>query len=177
MKKSSLLYVLLAVICLGMSYAHAKSYTVGDSSGWDISSDLDLWTADKNFQVGDVLLFQYSNTHSVSEVSKDNFDACGTTDTIKTYKNDGNTTVELARPGDMYFVCGNKLHCFGGMKLQVHVDGSQAYSPAGAPQASTGESDLPNKPASGATSLARGWGSHVAEIIMLATSALLLTHF
>uniref|UniRef100_A0A7N0TMI8 Phytocyanin domain-containing protein n=1 Tax=Kalanchoe fedtschenkoi TaxID=63787 RepID=A0A7N0TMI8_KALFE len=174
MGRVSLMFcAVLGLVCLGGSYTRAKTYTVGDSSGWDISSDLDLWTVEKKFQVGDVLVFQYSNTHSVSEVSKDSFDGCSTTDTIKTYKSDGNTTVELAKPGDMYFVCGNRLHCLGGMKLQVHVDGSEAYAPAGAPQASTGESDLPGgtgKPASGA---ARG-SSHVLHLTLLGAASLIL---
>jgi len=33
----------------------ATTYTVGDSSGWDISTNLDTWIADKTFKVGDVL--------------------------------------------------------------------------------------------------------------------------
>jgi len=33
----------------------ATTYTVGDTSGWDISTNLDTWVADKNFKVGDVL--------------------------------------------------------------------------------------------------------------------------
>jgi len=33
----------------------ATTYTVGDSSGWDISTNLDTWIADKMFKVGDAL--------------------------------------------------------------------------------------------------------------------------
>lgn len=34
---------------------NATTYFVGDTSGWDISSDLDSWTLGKRFSVGDVL--------------------------------------------------------------------------------------------------------------------------
>lgn len=30
-------------------------YTVGDTAGWDISSDLDSWVTGKRFVAGDVL--------------------------------------------------------------------------------------------------------------------------
>lgn len=33
----------------------ATLYTVGDTSGWDISTNLDTWANDKTFLVGDVL--------------------------------------------------------------------------------------------------------------------------
>lgn len=33
----------------------ATLYTVGDNSGWDISTNLDTWANDKTFLVGDVL--------------------------------------------------------------------------------------------------------------------------
>lgn len=34
---------------------NATTYFVGDSSGWDISSDLESWTSGKRFSPGDVL--------------------------------------------------------------------------------------------------------------------------
>lgn len=33
----------------------ATTYIVGDSSGWDISTDLDTWSQGKRFFVGDLL--------------------------------------------------------------------------------------------------------------------------
>lgn len=59
------------------------------------------------------------------------------TKVLKTYSG-GNSTITLTKPGERYFVCGNKLHCLGGMKLQVNVENNQAYAPAGAPQSATG---------------------------------------
>ncbi|CAN0881730.1 Blue copper protein [Linum grandiflorum] len=123
------------ILTLVVSSCGATTYTVGDNSGWDISSDLDSWAQDKTFNVGDALLFQYTSSETVEEVNKASFDGCTTTDVIKSY-NDGNTTVALDRAGAWYFVCGNKLYCLGGMKLQVDVKGNQsaASSPVGSPE-------------------------------------------
>ncbi|KAI9083456.1 hypothetical protein K1719_034670 [Acacia pycnantha] len=131
----------------------ATSYVVGDNSGWDISTNLGTWIQDKKFKVGDVLLFQYSSSDSVDEVTRENYQTCNTNKVLATYGN-GNTSVPLTKPGDRYFVSGNKLYCLGGMKLHVHVEGngtnSLAQAPASAvsaarPTAAT--SGLPGKPA------------------------------
>ncbi|XP_008234504.1 PREDICTED: blue copper protein [Prunus mume] len=71
----------------------ATTYTVGDTSGWDISTDL---------------RFQYSSSNSVSQVSKESFESCNTTNVVKSYTR-GNKTVALTHPGDWYFVSDNKL--------------------------------------------------------------------
>ncbi|KAG7972377.1 hypothetical protein I3843_07G180400 [Carya illinoinensis] len=112
----------------------ATTYLVGGNSGWDISTDLDSWAKGKTFFVGDVLLFQFSSSNSLEEVTQKNFNNCNTTNVLKSYIN-GNTTVTLSKPGPRYFISGNKLYCLGGMKLQVNVEDNndQAYSPAGAP--------------------------------------------
>lgn len=49
-----LLLHLLAVLSIALT-SHAAQYFVGDTSGWDISSNLDTWPDDKVFKVGDVL--------------------------------------------------------------------------------------------------------------------------
>ncbi|GFQ01048.1 blue copper protein [Phtheirospermum japonicum] len=116
----------------------ATVHTVGDNGGWDISTDVDSWEKDKTFAVGDTLLFQYSQYHSVSEVTKENYEGCNTTNVLQTSSN-GNTTFTMTGPGDRYFVCGNRLHCLGGMKLHVNVIGNRAsWSPVGAPEAQPG---------------------------------------
>ncbi|KAK6250392.1 hypothetical protein QUC31_007908 [Theobroma cacao] len=135
MAKLILLYF-LAIFCFALT-SDAATYVIGDTSGWDISTDLDSWASDKSFKVGDVLSFQYSSYHSVCEVRKGSFERCNTTDTLKTFSN-GNTTVTLSKAGARYFVCGNQLHCLGGMKLQVNVEDDQASTTAGAPEAQPG---------------------------------------
>ncbi|KAK2988918.1 hypothetical protein RJ640_026186, partial [Escallonia rubra] len=133
-----LMFLVLVILSFAFTCT-AKVYTVGDSSGWDISTDLDSWNNDKRFVVGDVLLFQYSSTHTVDEVRREDYQGCNTTNVLQNTSSNGNTSVPLTAPGDRYFVCGNKLHCLGGMKLHVIVESDQAAaSPASAPQAKSG---------------------------------------
>ncbi|XWS60149.1 hypothetical protein CRYUN_Cryun07bG0009800 [Craigia yunnanensis] len=131
-----ILLCFLAVFCFALT-SDAATYVVGDTSGWDISTDIDSWASGKIFNVGDVLSFQYSSYHSVCEVTKESYKSCNTTDTLRTFSN-GNTTVTLSNAGARYFVCGNKLHCLGGMKLQVNVEDDKTSSTVGAPEAQPG---------------------------------------
>ncbi|XP_075512779.1 stellacyanin-like [Primulina tabacum] len=141
---AKLIVLLISTILLPF-HTSATTYIVGDNSGWDISTDLESWPNDKTFMVGDTLLFQYSSSHSVSEVTKKNYEGCNMTEVLQSNSN-GNTSYPLTRVGDRYFVCGNKLHCLGGMKLHVNVEANQkvaaAAAPASAPQAQPG-GDLP----------------------------------
>ncbi|CAN6810297.1 unnamed protein product [Brassica oleracea] len=160
-KTSKKLFIFNLCIIFGILVTrrcNATTYFVGDTSGWDISSDLESWPLGKRFSVGDVLMFQYSSTHSVYEVAKDNFQSCNTTDPIRTFIN-GNTTIALSKPGDRFFVCGNRLHCFAGMRLQVNVEGNgPSPAPVGAPQAAPAgilqPSSKTNNPATGVASSA-----------------------
>ncbi|KAG6791503.1 hypothetical protein POTOM_000624 [Populus tomentosa] len=148
------LVLVISLVVLGLAITcNAATYMVGDNSGWDISTDLDTWAQGKKFVVGDLLLFQYSSSHSLEEVKKEDFDSCNTTNAARKFTN-GNTTVPLTEPGTRYFVCGNQLHCLGGMKLQVNVEDNHANPPIGAPQAQpaggtlTQPSSKSNNPAS-----------------------------
>lgn len=49
-----LLLSLLVILSVALTI-NAANYMVGDSSGWDISSNLDTWPQDKAFKVGDTL--------------------------------------------------------------------------------------------------------------------------
>lgn len=49
---------ILACVLVVLGFAltsSASTYIVGDSSGWDTSTDLKSWSSDKKFNVGDVL--------------------------------------------------------------------------------------------------------------------------
>lgn len=54
MAKQFQVCVLLVILGLALT-CRATLYNVGDSSGWDVSSDLDTWKQGKTFVVGDVL--------------------------------------------------------------------------------------------------------------------------
>lgn len=60
MANRRLLGVFGVLICLIVACG-ATTYMVGDTAGWDISSDLDSWAAEKRFVVGDVLGKVYSS--------------------------------------------------------------------------------------------------------------------
>ncbi|KAL5213714.1 hypothetical protein ABZP36_002866 [Zizania latifolia] len=115
------------------SGAEAAMYNVGDSAGWDISADFPSWLAGRTFNVGDVLVFQYSKYHALNEVDEAGFiKNCSTANAVAALtRSDGNTTVALTAPGSRHFVCGNERHCLGGMKLHVIV--AQTPAPAGGP--------------------------------------------
>ncbi|CAO2838919.1 unnamed protein product [Amaranthus hypochondriacus] len=138
MANRRLLGVFGGLICLIIACG-ATTYMVGDTAGWDISSDLDSWVADKRFVVGDVLVFQYSSSgDSVCELTKQEFTRCDTNNAARR-STSGNTTFSLTKPGDRYFACCNQLYCLGGMKLQVHVESNSTNaSPVGAPVAAPG---------------------------------------
>lgn len=49
-------FQLCILLVLGLALTcRATIYTVGDSAGWDISTDLDTWALGKRFVVGDAL--------------------------------------------------------------------------------------------------------------------------
>lgn len=51
----SLGVVLISLLAVLICNCHATTYMVGDSPGWDISTNLDTWPGGKTFHVGDVL--------------------------------------------------------------------------------------------------------------------------
>lgn len=73
----------------------------------------------------------------MSKVKKESYDRCNTSNVLESSSN-GNTSFTLTQPGDTYYICGNRLHCLGGMKLHVltQSDNSPAPSPALAPESS-----------------------------------------
>ncbi|XP_066399593.1 blue copper protein-like isoform X2 [Miscanthus floridulus] len=67
-------------------------------------------------------VFSYVRTdHTVTKVSKSEYDACSGSDAMSEDNTSGLTTVTLATPGMHYFICIMLDHCAGGMKLAVNV--------------------------------------------------------
>ncbi|KAJ0909637.1 putative Phytocyanin domain, cupredoxin [Helianthus annuus] len=81
---ANIVYLLLTLLAITTFATRclATTYTVGDSMGWDISTNVDSWAKDKHFVVGDVLLFQFSSSHSVAEVNRDSYQGCNTTNVL-----------------------------------------------------------------------------------------------
>ncbi|CAI9291682.1 unnamed protein product [Lactuca saligna] len=132
--------VSLMAILSCITFTSAKVYTVGDSGGWALSVDYTAWTSDKTFLVGDRLVFNYDSSHTVDEVSSDDYTTCNVGNSIMSY-NSGTTTITLNTTGSHYFICGVVGHCSVGMKLTVDVTGAAGVgSPSAAPSAVTGDS-------------------------------------
>ncbi|PIA54110.1 hypothetical protein AQUCO_00900583v1 [Aquilegia coerulea] len=126
--------VVLFIVILPI-YAQAKVFIVGDSSGWTIGFDYKTWAKDKEFHVGDKLIFMYPvGAHNVHKVDADGFQNCTApagTEALKT----GSDVITLATPGKKWYLCGVGKHCeIGGQKLAITVlSNDQVAAPAPTP--------------------------------------------
>ena len=101
----------------------AAIYQVGDSAGWTSMGQVDYqeWAANKNFHVGDTLIFNYNRQfHNVKQVTQQGLELCNATSPIATYT-DGYDTVTLGKLGHFYFMCGYPGHCLAGQKIDILV--------------------------------------------------------
>ncbi|KAK1632953.1 hypothetical protein QYE76_007268 [Lolium multiflorum] len=129
MAATAILLLLLAAVspCDG----GATKYTVGESDGWTIGPNYDTWSQQYNFTAGDTLAFNYVPVlHDVYQVIQDAFRTCqpAVGQTVRMWAS-GSDVVDLAAPGDYYFLCNAPGHCFGGMKFSVSVAVSVATPP------------------------------------------------
>ncbi|GKC47253.1 uclacyanin 1-like protein [Tanacetum coccineum] len=113
--------MVFAATAMLVDMAMAVDYTVGSpNEGWDLSTDLPTWASSQTFSVGDNLDFQFTSTHDVLEVTRENYDSCGLGSPIST------TVTSPARflltaAGSLYFIRGRGAHCSQGMKVQIDV--------------------------------------------------------
>ncbi|KAL3514221.1 hypothetical protein ACH5RR_026938 [Cinchona calisaya] len=121
---SARILCLILITCAAVP-SLATVYTVGDSGGWALGVDYSSWTSGKTFNVGDSLVFNYQSSHTVDEVTANDYSTCTVGSAIST-DNSGSTTIPLKTPGPHYFICGVIGHCGGGMKLSVTVTGGVA---------------------------------------------------
>ncbi|KMS98393.1 hypothetical protein BVRB_4g092720 [Beta vulgaris subsp. vulgaris] len=120
----AMIVVILMWTILFRCVSAAVNHTVGGSSGWDLSSNLSLWSTSTSFSVNDSLVFNYTPDHDVFEVSKSDFETCRINSPISTHDYDdekGQTVILLSQPGWRYFVCGRSNHCTQGLKLSIQV--------------------------------------------------------
>ncbi|KAM0848149.1 hypothetical protein ACQ4PT_054568 [Festuca glaucescens] len=116
----AVLVAVLAVAALAQ-LASAVDHPVGGSgTKWTTSGGYDAWSAAQKFTTKDSLVFDYSSSHDVVEVSKAGYDTCSTSGSVATYTG-GKTTIKLTTAGKRYFICGIPGHCTAGMKLEVNV--------------------------------------------------------
>ncbi|KAI4337238.1 hypothetical protein L6164_015681 [Bauhinia variegata] len=154
----------LAFLFLLFGFSVAREIVVGSKTdAWKIpsseSDSLNKWAERTRFRVGDNLVWKYdSGKDSVLQVNKHDYVNCSTSNPIKEYS-DGNTKVELDRPGAFYFISGAKGHCEQGQKLTVVVlspkNRYMGISPAPSPAEFEGPAAAPS-PTSSAMSLQGG---------------------
>ncbi|CAN6803645.1 unnamed protein product [Brassica oleracea] len=102
-----------------------KDYKVGDSDEWRVPEESDFyskWSEEKQFHVGDNLLFYYNDqVDDVLEINSDiEFKSCDTTSPVAVH-NDGQDLIRLTKPGIRYFITSKIGHCEAGLKLRVVV--------------------------------------------------------
>ncbi|OIW15876.1 hypothetical protein TanjilG_04411 [Lupinus angustifolius] len=129
-----------------------REFKVGDHLGWHQPLPNNTvfyiqWAERNRFQVGDSLLFEYQND-SVLTVEKMDYINCDTSNPITEYNN-GNSIVNLGRPGAFFFISGNEDHCINGQKLVVEV-----MSPHQIPKSSPSPSPSISLPPEGSSEMA-----------------------
>ncbi|KAF6169801.1 hypothetical protein GIB67_034193 [Kingdonia uniflora] len=100
----------------------ATEFVVGDNSGWTINFNYTAWAKDKEFHVGDKLVFKYpAGKHNVFKVNGAEFKDC-VIPPVGVAQNTGNDIIPLAAEGEKWYICGIAKHCeSGGQKLAINV--------------------------------------------------------
>ncbi|KAH7661588.1 Cupredoxins domain-containing protein [Dioscorea alata] len=103
---------------------HAIEYTVGDDDGWTDNFDYQAWTSDKQFKVGDILVFKYEvGKHDVIEVTPAEFLACMAFSEPEPPVTSGEESITLLSEGYKFYICGKDdgKHCSLGQRLVIDV--------------------------------------------------------
>lgn len=128
--------MVLLVLSAAVQVSVAAVYKVGDSAGWTTIGNVDYkqWAATKNFQVGDVILFEYNpQFHNVMQVTHPQYQACNASSPIATHTT-GNDSITITTHGHHLFLCGVPGHCQAGQRVDINViRTSLAPTPSPAP--------------------------------------------
>ncbi|KAI4379480.1 hypothetical protein MLD38_005771 [Melastoma candidum] len=123
------LRVLVALLAM-IGGASASTYTVGDQLGWTVPPAGDVaykvWAAEKSFDLGDTVVFNWNGTHDVAEVSKVDYDNCTTTNPIGTIQKTSPYSVTLNGNSSRYFICTVSTHCKQGQKVTLSIGGASS---------------------------------------------------
>lgn len=108
-----------------VSVATADTYTVGDSLGWAIPPGGQIaystWAAEKSFDVGDTIVFNWTGNHDVAEVSKVDYDNCTKSSPLSTILTSSPVNVNLTSNSTRYFICTVSTHCSLGQKVTIKI--------------------------------------------------------
>ncbi|KAK4402117.1 Umecyanin [Sesamum angolense] len=110
----------------------ADTYTVGDDLGWTIpplgNVAYRTWADKKDFNLGDSIIFRWSGTHDVVQVTKEGYDNCTATNTtaLSPVQTTSPYNFTLNSNGPYYFICTINNHCSLGQKLTIQTEASAA---------------------------------------------------
>uniref|UniRef100_A0A0E0LW23 Phytocyanin domain-containing protein n=1 Tax=Oryza punctata TaxID=4537 RepID=A0A0E0LW23_ORYPU len=134
MTSYSALTALLLVVGCAVAASAGTEYRVGDEKGWTTGVDYTAWANGKTFFADDRLLFSYTpKEHTVTEVSKSDYDACSVSSSTPISNSQSGSTSLPLRPGAHYYICTIGIHCANGMKLAVTVSNSSSGTPGTRP--------------------------------------------
>lgn len=105
--------------------ATADTHTVGNNLGWAIppggSVAYKTWAATKDFGIGDIVVFQWSNTHTVAQVNQSDYDDCSATNAIGGIHTTSPYNFTITSTDPYYFICSIANHCGLGQKVKIQV--------------------------------------------------------
>ncbi|KAI8545496.1 hypothetical protein RHMOL_Rhmol07G0044200 [Rhododendron molle] len=110
----------MAALLLLVLLAVPAVHSVQTNIPWNEGINYQNWAAGKTFTVGDTLVFVYTTNHEVDIVDESDYTSCNSGNALYSYSG-GQTTITLATPGPMYFLCPTIGHCQAGMKLSITV--------------------------------------------------------
>ncbi|PKU66323.1 Stellacyanin [Dendrobium catenatum] len=117
----------------------AKDFIVGDEEGWKVGVNYTEWAEDKDFRVGDRIVFNYvKGKHNVLKVTGPAFRSCNKT--VSSPLTTGNDKIELTSAGRKWYICAIGDHCEKGMKLFIDVEEAEVPAPAPSPTGGKGNS-------------------------------------
>ncbi|KAJ9688677.1 hypothetical protein PVL29_014366 [Vitis rotundifolia] len=122
----------LIVAAVLLQGAAAATYNVGGSISWSIptgdESAYTTWASGKDFELGDTIVFNWTGTHTVANVSKNVYDNCTTANVLASdIQATSPVTYTLNSTEPQYFICTIGQHCLLGQKVTISI--SSATSP------------------------------------------------
>ncbi|KAL5232145.1 hypothetical protein ABZP36_030921 [Zizania latifolia] len=156
---SALIALLVVVGCAAA--ASATTFTVGDAQGWKTNVDYSSWANGQSFAVGDMLTFNFAGGHTVTEVTKSDYDNCAVSGNSISDTTSSPATIGLTAAGARYFICTVPSHCANGMKLAVTVAGGGGSSSGTTPPTGT-TTPSPSRPTGGASTRGQAGAAAVA---------------
>ncbi|KAL0714960.1 hypothetical protein Bca4012_021939 [Brassica carinata] len=103
-----------------LSEKPTRSETQKDGKSMTLVTSITKWSEEKQFHVGDTLLFEYGNeVNDVYEISGDiELMTCDPTSPVAVR---AHSLVRLTEPGVHYFITSQSGYCEAGLKLRVMV--------------------------------------------------------